>query len=88
MTLSVPMQPDNPAYHLLFDGFTTTPEVFRRGCFICEDSEFAQMGLPLCKLCPACSTLKGESAGHVPADDEECSDCGYNLRLHYQGLEQ
>lgn len=73
-------QPEDPAYALLQDGHTSAPEVFRDYCYICRDPEFAQMGLPLCKLCPVCKT------GHVPADDEECSDCGANIRYYYDGL--
>ncbi|MDT7784568.1 MAG: hypothetical protein QOF58_2987, partial [Pseudonocardiales bacterium] len=45
-------QPDDPAFFLLHHGPTSTPRVYRRGCFICEDPEFAQMGLPLCRPCP------------------------------------
>lgn len=74
----------DPAYWMLKDGFTTTKEVHRDGCEICSDPEFAAMGLPLCKSCPQCSEKAGENAGHVPADDEECDDCGYNLREHYE----
>jgi hypothetical protein len=55
---------------MLYDEFTSTPVVHRDGCYICEDPEFAQMGLPLCRLCPACKT------GHVAADDTVCDDCG------------
>lgn len=64
-------QPDDPAYALLQDDVTSTPTVYRRGCYICEDPEFAQMGLPLCRPCPSCG-------GHVPADDSACDDCGVN----------
>jgi hypothetical protein len=62
-------QPDDPAYALLQDDYTSTPVVHRRGCYICEDPEFAQMGLPLCRKCPSCG-------GHVAADDTVCDDCG------------
>lgn len=87
--MSVPMQPDDPAYHLLLDDVTTTPVVYRPGCFICEDPEFAQMGLPLCQLCPACTKANNNvKSGHIPADDETCDDCGNSLRAHYQNLEQ
>ena len=78
------MKPSDPAYWMLTDGKTSTPTVHRAGCYICEDPEFSAMGLPLCKPCPDCSAKAGEPAGHVPADDEECDDCGCNLRLHYQ----
>lgn len=61
---------NDPAYALLLDDFTTTPTVFQDGCYICEDPEFAQMGLPLCYACPDCSE-------HVAADDEcGCEDYG------------
>lgn len=66
--MSVPMKPSDPAYWMLLDDFTTTPVVFREGCYICEDPEFAQMGLPLCRKCPECQ-------GHIPADDSVCDDC-------------
>lgn len=75
------MKPNDPAYWMLSDGHTSTPEVHRDGCYICEDKEFAAMGLPLCKSCPACSAKAGEPAGHVPADDENCDDCGQSLRV-------
>ena len=69
--MSVPMKPSDPAYWMLFDGHTTTPTVYKEGCFICEDPEFAQMGLPLCYLCDQCH-------GHIAADDTRCDDCGYD----------
>lgn len=68
--MSVPLPLDDPARWMLHDGFTTTPTVYRASCYICRDPEFAQMGLPLCYPCSECG-------GHVPADDVECSDCGY-----------
>lgn len=64
-------QPSDPAYMLLHDDYTTTPVVYRRGCYICEDPEFAQMGLPLCRRCDQCG-------GHVAADDTRCDDCGFD----------
>lgn len=78
------MKPSDPAYWMLSDGHTSTPEIHRDGCYICTDPEFAAMGLPLCKSCPKCSAEKGEPAGHVPADDEECDDCGTNLRVLWE----
>ena len=62
---------DDPAFALLLDNFTSTPTTFRRGCYICEDHEYAQMGLPLCYKCDKCK-------GHVPADDPTCDDCGHD----------
>ncbi len=62
-------QANDPAYSLLRDEVTTIPTVYRSGCYICEDPEFAQMGLPLCRKCEKCE-------GHVAADDTKCDDCG------------
>lgn len=76
------MKPTDPAYWMLFDGKTSTPVVYRDYCYICRDPEFAQMGLPLCNLCPTCKT------GHVAADDEECDDCGASLREWYERRER
>jgi hypothetical protein len=66
-------QPDDLAYDLLMDDFTTTPiqGLYRSSCYICRDPEYAQMGLPLCYPCPKCN-------GHVPADDTVCTDCGFD----------
>lgn len=72
------MKPDDPAYHLLTDGSTTTPVVHRAGCYICEDPEFAQMGLPLCQQCPKCPN------GHIAADDSVCDDCGHDELIEYE----
>ena len=51
--MSVPMQPTDPAYFLLEQGrknpeLRSKPTVYKKGCYICEDPEFAMMGLPLC----------------------------------------
>lgn len=78
------MKTRDAAYWMLSDGHTSTPTVHRDDCYICRDPEFAQMGLPLCKPCPDCTAKNLNDGGHVPADDEECSDCGYNLRVYYQ----
>lgn len=65
---------DDPVYRMLHDDErTTTPTVFEEGCSICEDPEFARMGLPLCYACRFCS-------GHVAADDCECDECGRDQR--------
>ena len=80
--MPVPMRRDDPSYWMMLDDFTTTPVVYRAGCYICEDAEFAQMGLPLCRKCPVCD-------GHIPADDTICNDCGYDeldARLTEQGV--
>lgn len=70
-------QPDDPAYKLLQDDYTSTPVVHKTGCYICEDPEFAQMGLPLCRKCSKCG-------GHIPADDCVCDDCGYDEMEEYE----
>lgn len=92
--MSVPMRKDDPAYPMLQRGLDVqagkitdpnwiTPKTAHRdGCHICEDPEFALMGLPLCKPCPECSkTAMGSQGndGHIPADDTVCSNCGYDL---------
>lgn len=64
------LQPGDPAYSMKFDGHRSVPVIFRAGCYICEDSEFAQLGMSLCTICCKCG-------GHVPADDGRCDDCGY-----------
>lgn len=71
--MSVPLNKDDPAYWMLEQGRKdpakrSKPTVFKKGCYICEDPEFALMGLPLCSPCKKCG-------GHVPADDTRCDDC-------------
>ena len=68
---STKMRPGDPASRMLFDGVETTPIIHRQGCYICEDPEFARMGLPLCRKCPECG-------GHITADDSVCDDCGFD----------
>lgn len=70
--------PSDPAYALLQDGYKSTPTegVYNPRCYICTDPEFAQMGMPLCSACKACQD-EGRGKGHVPADDEQCSVCGF-----------
>lgn len=70
-------RPSDPAYILLLDEYVSVPRVHRDGCYICEDPEFSQMGLPLCQPCPRCQA--GGRVGHMAADDPECDDCGYSL---------
>lgn len=84
---STQMRTDDPAYWMLSSGHTSTPTTYREGCYICEDPEFAQMGLPLCHPCPRCTEQAGHDAGHVAADDSVCDDCGYDMREAYE-LEQ
>jgi hypothetical protein len=73
---SMVLRPQDPAFFMLLDGHTTTPVVHRDGCYICEDPEFAAMGLPLCYPCPAC-LRNGAGMGHIAADDTACDECGY-----------
>lgn len=73
------MKPDDPAYWMLEEGLelgrgSEPHESFRDGCYICDDPEFAIMGLPLCWFCEKCH-------GHVPADDTVCSDCGHKHHI-------
>jgi hypothetical protein len=73
--MSIPLPPDDPAQILLQDDFTSTPCVNDDDCYICQDPEFAQMGLPLCRKCKECEKA-GRGDGHVPADDTICTICG------------
>lgn len=71
--LSIPAhetRPGDPASWMLFDGVETIPTVYDPNCYICNDPEYAKMGLPLCYTCPTC----GE---HVAADSGECEHCGW-----------
>lgn len=71
------MKTSDPAYWMLSDGHVSTPVVHDPSCYICKDPEFAQMGLPLCRECPACvRESHGQQKGHVPADDTACTVCG------------
>lgn len=89
--MAVPMKPGDPAYWMLEKGreeqaagvepdegtWVTKQEVYREDCYICNDPEFALMGLPLCKKCPSCPD------GHIPADDPICDDCEFDLQEAY-----
>lgn len=88
LTSSTQMKTDDPAYWMLRDGHASTKTAHDDNCYICRDPEFAQMGLPLCTYCPACTTKEGKSAGHVPADDEVCSVCGANAREAYEAEQE
>jgi hypothetical protein len=79
--MSVKMKPDDPAYWMLFDGVETTPVVYSKDCYICNDPEFAQMGLPLCRKCPYCG-------GHIAADDSVCDECGRDDREYWLAQER
>lgn len=65
---------EDPARALIGLVEPTTTDVHRVGCYICEDSEFAQLGLPLCRKCKFCED------GHVAADDCICDRCGKDIR--------
>ena len=73
--MSQPIPLTDPCYFMLAEGMhdETKRSVQRgpkrAGCYICEDPEYALMGLPLCTACPKCG-------GHVAADDTCCDDCG------------
>ena len=66
--MSKPLSENDPCQFMLHDNFTTKPVIYRDYCYICNDPEFAQMGLPLCTACRFCG-------GHVAADDIKCDDC-------------
>lgn len=76
--MSRALSEDDPAYWMLREGWKDPEKAIQRklasayspGCYICEDPEFALMGLPLCWHCEKCG-------GHVPADDIVCTDCGH-----------
>jgi len=72
----------DPAQQLIEMKAFSTPTVYRESCYICRDPEFAQMGLPLCSLCPSCKT------GHVPADDPVCDDCGFDLQMDWESRQE
>jgi hypothetical protein len=72
-------QDTDKAAWMLHDGKTSTPVVHRKGCYICEDPEFAQMGLPLCRPCPECLRRQEKcqpcgGTGGMP-DKTPCTDC-------------
>ena len=71
--MSIPMKKDDPCYWMLEQGLNDPSKrskttVYKEDCYICNDPEFSLMGLPLCYPCVKC-------LGHVPADDDTCSDC-------------
>ena len=72
-----PLPPDDPCQFMLHDDITSQPTFHRKGCYICEDPEFAQMGLPLCYPCRFCK-------GHVAADDTVCDDCQKEQEEEYE----
>lgn len=70
-------RPHDPAYDMLYDGHTSQQRVHREGCYICEDREFARMGLPLCSPCCQCRAQGRD--GHIAADDGQCDDCRHAM---------
>lgn len=81
--MSVPMRKDDPAYWMLekgykelaegTEGWVTKRTVHNDNCYICNDHEFALMGLPLCYPCPV--LVDGVECGaHTPADDTVCDE--------------
>ena len=67
--MSRPLPANDPCQFMLDGDFISTPTIYSEGCYICNDPEFAQMGLPLCRICKFCK-------GHIAADNSICDDCG------------
>ena len=65
-----PMPSDDSAQFLIDMPYHSTPTIYSDSCYICNDPEFAMMGMPLCFACPECN-------GHIAADDPDC-ECGYS----------
>lgn len=70
--MSKPLDPSDPAYFMLEQGIKDPTKwsqttVFKDGCYICEDPEFAIMGMSLCYPCPKCG-------GHIAADEMMCGN--------------
>lgn len=75
-----------PFEQLLYDdGYTSKKPagVYDDRCYICNDPDFARMGLPLCRSCPACER-EGRGPGHIAADDTECTVCEYDEYDEYE----
>ena len=80
--MSRPLKSNDPAYWMLEKGLQdeswrtpTHPEIYNPNCYICNDPEFALMGLPVCKPCPMCGA-------HWAADDDECDE-GCDIMGYY-----
>lgn len=58
----IPMAADDPAQAYMTGGHFSVPTVADPGCYICQDPEYAQMGMSLCMACPQCGN-------HIPADE-------------------
>lgn len=75
--MSAPLKVTDPCYWMLEEGLAdpskrSRTNVYREGCYICEDPEFSLMGLPLCYACPKCG-------GHIAADDTRCDECKHDV---------
>lgn len=74
---SKPLDSNDPSYWMLMKGledsvsgkkgWISETTVYNSTCYICQDYEFALMGLPLCYPCPKCGA-------HTPADDTVCDN--------------
>lgn len=64
--------PDDPASVLFKIATPTVLTVYKRTCYICNDPEFAAMGMSVCTACEGCG-------GHIAADDVTCDDCGESI---------
>ena len=64
-----PMPTTDPAQALITSQHLSVPSVYDPSCYICNDPEFALMGMTLCWACPDCG-------GHVAADDGPECECG------------
>jgi hypothetical protein len=60
--------------------------VYNDRCYICNDPEFALMGLPLCYPCKV--LVNGVECGaHTPADDVVCDE-GHESEEYLQAMEE
>jgi hypothetical protein len=67
---------DDPAEWMLYDDFTSTPVVHLVGCYICEDDEFARMGLPLCSRTRRRRCRLARSPRSHPRKCRKCQEAG------------
>src|SRR3990167_982490 len=83
--MSKPMTQTDPAYWMLEKGLKdpskrSSTTVHSDCCYICQDPEFALMGLPLCYPCSECG-------GHVAADDSRCVNGHQSSHPSEEGIE-